>query len=89
MLIYESKPVVLGDFQARYKELCALRDEVNATNAPLEVELATVNSQIEDLRRKSLEIADKIDANRGYAANWIPLKRDIRLLASALSGKVG
>lgn len=88
MLIYESKPVVLGDFKARYKELCDLRDAVNDQNKPLEVELTEVNSQIETLRQRQMQIAHRIDENRGFR-NWSALKRDIGLLAQALSGRHG
>lgn len=83
---YESKPIMPGEFRARLRELEAMRDEVNKTNEPIEAELASVNAQIEVLRVKSMRLADQIDDNRGRE-HWLALKKDIRLLASALSGK--
>lgn len=88
MLIYESKPVVLGDFKDTYKKLCDLRDSVNEQNKPLEAELDAVNVQIEELRQRSMQIAHRIDENRGFG-NWFNLKRDIGILAQALSGRHG
>ncbi len=86
MLIYESKPIALGDFKAEYARLCALRDAVNEQNKPLEDDLTAVNSQIETLRQRAMDIAARIDDNRGRG-NWMALKRDIGILAQALSGK--
>lgn len=83
---YESKPLLPGEFRARLDELIAMRDAVNRTNEPLEAELTAVNAQLEVLRVKAMRLADQIDDNRGRE-HWIALKKDIRVLASALSGK--
>ncbi len=85
---YESKPLLPAEFGTRYAELCALRDSVNATNAPLEAELEQVNAAAEAARVRAAEIAAQIDANRGGQA-WIDLKRDIGALARSLSGRKG
>lgn len=83
---YESKAVRPGEFREHLASLCAMRDEVNAINRPIEEELALVNSQIEALRVKQMRLADSIDDNRGRE-HWVALKKDIRILSDALSGK--
>jgi len=80
---YEPKAL---DFSARYGELCALRDQVNAQNAPLEVELAEACAQMEVLRLKAEKLAGQIDDNRGRE-KWIAMKKEIGQLAKALSGR--
>lgn len=83
---YESKPIMPGEFRARLQELEALRDGVNKTNEPIEAELTATNAQIEVLRVKAMRLADQIDDNRGRG-HWLALKKDIRILSAALSGK--
>lgn len=83
---YASTPVFPADFAARYAELCAQRDAVNAQNAPIEAALEQANAEAEAARLKADGLAAQIDANRGGQA-WIDLKRDIGALARALSGK--
>lgn len=85
-LKYESKALLPEEFAARYVELCAIRDKVNAKNVPLEEQLTLVNAEIEVLRLKAEALAAKIDSNRGGEA-WIRLKRDIGALAKATTGK--
>jgi hypothetical protein len=82
---YESQAVLPSEFKAHYEKLCALRDKVNAKNAPLEDQLTLVNAEIEVLRLKAEGLAAKIDSNRGHE-NWILLKQDIGQLAFAISG---
>lgn len=69
--------------EQQYDDLCARRDAVNETNAPLEQELARVCAEGEALRIRAAEIAAMIDAHRGGEA-WLALKRDIRILAPAM-----
>lgn len=83
MLKYEERPLKPSEFKARLAELCTARDQVNAANAPLEVQLAEVNAQAEALRVKAQAIADQIDDNRGRAS-WIAMKREIATLSKAL-----
>jgi hypothetical protein len=67
---------------ARYRELCVLRDQVNARNAPIEAELAQAVAATQAARERELVLAEQIDANRG--ADWLALKRRIGELARAL-----
>lgn len=83
---YESKPIMPGEFRSRLDELIAVRDAVNNANEPLEAELTATNAQIEVLRVKAMRLADQIDDNRGRK-HWVALKKDIRILSAALSGK--
>lgn len=69
---------------ARYNSLCAKRDEVNAKKQPLEEQLAEQNALSEQARLKAAEIAAQIDAI-WLEANWFSLKREIAVLARALS----
>ncbi len=85
---YEPKPILPTEFQARYDELCALRDEVNEKNAPLEAQLDAANAEAEAARLRAQELADQIDDNRGRAL-WIAMKKEIGVLAKALSGRRG
>jgi hypothetical protein len=68
---------------ARYKQLCAMRDEVYETNAPLEKALAKANAEAEEARIRAASIAAEIDKNF-IAANWFALKREISLIAHSL-----
>lgn len=83
---YESQPVLPGKFRERYDELCAMRDEVNAKNAPLEEQLAAANAEAEAARLRADRIAAQIDENRGRES-WIALKKDIRVLAAGLTSR--
>jgi hypothetical protein len=70
--------------KGKYAELCAQRDQVNAKNAPLELELDKANAEVIAAQAKAHAIAAKIDDNRGREA-WITLKREIGVLARALN----
>jgi len=74
------------DFLARYRQLCKVRDAVNAQNAPLEAKLADLVAQQEKLRVEAEAISGQIDDNRGRE-KWVALKREIRILAAGL-GKI-
>lgn len=72
------------DLKAHYANLCAQRNAVNATNAPLEAELEIANAETEKWRAKALALAAQIDDNRGRE-KWLDLKKEIGQLAQALS----
>lgn len=84
-------PPVEGDspestMKARYKALCATRDEINAKLVPVQSELDKVNSEIQIKQARALELANELNAVRG-GKEWIDLKKEIGMLAKALSGK--
>ena len=83
MQTYEESALKPSQFAARYAELCALRDKVNAANVAAEAELADLVKAQEELRVKAQALADKIDDTRGREA-WIAMKRELRVLAQAL-----
>lgn len=83
---YEEKAILPSKMQERYDELCALRDKVNAANAPLELQLDDANKKANAAREAAEAIAMRIDSNRGNE-RWIALKKEIGVLAKALSGK--
>jgi len=72
--------------QARYAELCAKRDEVNGRVAPLQKDLDAANMEAQVANAKARKIADAIQALRG-GQEWLDIKREIGLIAKALSGK--
>lgn len=83
MNTYEEVPVLPSKMGQRLAELCALRDQVNAVNAPLEEQLTQLNAQIEELRLKAMAVSSAIDANRGGGERWFALKREIGTLTQA------
>lgn len=87
MNTYEEVPVLPSKMGQRLAELCALRDQVNALNAPIEVQLNQVNAQIEALRLQAMALAEQVDANRGGGERWFALKREIGMLAQVMSGR--
>lgn len=86
MNTYTETPVLASKMPERYAELCALRDAVNAANAPLEEALAAKCADMEKLRVEAEALSAQIDDIRGRA-RWIALKKEIGVLAKALSGK--
>lgn len=72
--------------KSRYAELCAYRDAVNAKIAPLQKQLDEVNAIAQRANASALEISKSIQEIRGGEA-WIKLKREIGILARALSGR--
>ena len=86
MNTYEEKPILPSQMGARYAELCALRDRVAAEAAPLQAELDEANARCEAARVEALAIAEQIERVWGKE-KWIALKKEIGVLAKALSGK--
>lgn len=83
---YAETPLLPSQFKERLVALCALRDSVNATNAPLEAELAKLNAKAEEYRVKAAEVASRIDETRGRE-KWIAMKREIRILTEATASR--
>lgn len=75
---------VLDNLKAMYAELCAERDRRNALNVDLQRELDEVNALAEKARLRAMELAAQIEKNWG-GAEWIEMKKQIGLLAKALS----
>lgn len=71
---------------ARYKELCAKRDKVNAKIAPIQSQLDAANEKVNKAKDEARSLADEIQKLRG-GQSWLDLKREIGLLAKSLSGK--
>ena len=67
----------------QYKELTAIRDQTYARVQPLEDRLTAVNAQICALQEEASQLGREIEA--GWGPGWLHLKRQIRLLAQALS----
>lgn len=86
MNTYTEAPIAPSQATQRLADLRALRDQVNAANAPLEAQLADVLAQIEALRAQAQALADQIDDNRGRE-RWIALKREIGMLSRLTSGR--
>lgn len=74
------------NLQARYTELCAKRDEVNLRAAPLQRDLDAANAEAQAANARARKLADAIQALRG-GQEWLELKREIGLIAKALSGR--
>lgn len=83
MLQYKERPLKPSEFAPRLAELVALRDTVNAANAPIEAELEQVNAQAEALRVRAEKLAGQIDDNRGRG-KWLAMKRELATLAKAV-----
>jgi hypothetical protein len=83
-----STPYTEESVLARYRELCAQRDAHYADVAPLEKELEAANAECEKYRVKAQAIAAQIDEKRNWPA-WLPLKKEIAMLARFLSKPMG
>lgn|GEM_PF-3917649 len=86
MNTYTESPITPSQAPQRLAELCAIRDQVNAANAPLESQLDAIHAQIETLRAQAQALADRIDDTRGRE-RWIALKREIGMLSRLTSGR--
>ncbi len=83
---YQAKAVMPAQWRERLDELCAIRDSVNAANAPIEAQLEQANLRAEAARLEAEALANQIDDNRGRRA-WFDLKREIADLTKALQGR--
>lgn len=83
---YQSKAVTPAQWRERLAELHAIRDGVNAANAPLEAQLEQANLRAEAARLEAEDLASQIDDNRGRRS-WFDLKREIADLTNALQGR--
>jgi hypothetical protein len=68
---------------ARYHELCAQRDSVNAQAAPLQAQLDAANAEVMAAQARANALAAQIGTLRG-GPGWLELKHDIAVLARAL-----
>jgi hypothetical protein len=81
------KPLTSIDMmKARYAELCAKRDEVNAAVASKLAEVERLNQVANEASAKAAALAQEVSNERG-GQEWLVLKREIGMLARALSGK--
>lgn len=72
--------------QRRYKNLCEVRDRINAENRPRQIQLDELNASIQAAQAEAAAVSAKIDEVRG-GVEWLQLKKEIGLLARALSGR--
>lgn len=77
----------LETLKARYAELCAQRDATNAKVAPLREQLDAANARAQTAQAEAEALALQISKERGGQA-WLDLKKEIAVLANALSGKL-
>ena len=70
--------------QERYAALCKVRDERNAKAAPLQVKLDAANAKVIAAQAEAAALAKQIEDAWGNG-DWITLKREIGVLATALS----
>ena len=68
-----------------YRELCAVRDTVNAKVAPVQIALDKAIAATQKAQAEEAKLASQIDALWG--SDWIALKREIANLARSL-GKI-
>lgn len=80
------KPTTVDTLKSRYIELCAKRDAVNEKVELLQPDLDAANRKVQDAQQEAARIAAAIQALRGDES-WIAMKKEIGLLAKALSGK--
>lgn len=73
--------------EARYKELCAIRDKVTEEVKPLRDELTLKANEAEAARVASMDVAKRLYTARG-GDKWFSLKKEIGLLAKVLNGSV-
>lgn len=77
----------IESLKARYAELCDQRDAKNAEIKPLQEQLDALNAEIAEKQAAALAIAIEISTARG-GQKWLDLKKEIGVLANALSGKL-
>lgn len=71
--------------KSRYAALCKKRDEVNSATQPLKDTIAKLNAEIIERQDKVAEKVRELNQIRG-GQTWLDLKKEIGLLAKALSG---
>lgn len=71
--------------KSRYAALLRKRDETNIAVQPLKDEIAKLNSEIIARQDKVAERVRELNQIRG-GQTWLDLKKEIGLLAKALSG---
>lgn len=82
------KPAVKSPVNAlrdKYDRLCQQRDETVERVAPVQRKLEAVNARIQLLNAEAEKLAAEIQALRG-GESWLHLKKEIGVLAKALSG---
>lgn len=70
----------------RYQSLCEVRDRINAEVKPQQDYLDKANAKVAAAQAEAKAFSDKINEIRG-GEEWLQLKKEIGLLARALSGK--
>ena len=81
------EPITRESLKARYAELCAQRDVIEQRVAPLRARKQAAAEEAEEYRVNSLAAAEELLAALG-GAQWFALKKEIGLIAKALSGQV-
>jgi uncharacterized protein involved in exopolysaccharide biosynthesis len=77
----------LQGLKDQYDKLCAQRDDAYAKARPLEDRLTAVNVRIAELNAEATALASQIEDIWG--PSWLSLKKQIGVLAKALSAKDG
>ena len=84
--IFKSKqPFAADALRDRYVRLCAQRDATNERVAGLQRELDALNDDVAQAQALANAKAAQIQAVRG-GESWLTLKKEIGMLAKALSG---
>jgi len=78
--------MALEHLRARYNELCAERDRVNALVAPKLAERERLNLQAQEIQQRANAISLEVSAIRG-GQKWLDLKKEIAALADVLRGR--
>jgi uncharacterized coiled-coil DUF342 family protein len=76
----------LEAMKARYNELVKKRNDLNAMVGPIKAKIDKVNAAIQEKQAEAEALVKQLNHMRG-GADWIDLKKEIALLAKALSGK--
>ena len=88
MLNFLKKKTVVSSVDStrdRYESLCAQRDATNARVAPLLADLTEANAAVVEAQARANKIAEQVATLRG-GEQWLVLKKEIGMLARALSG---
>lgn len=74
-------------YAARFHQLAAQRDAVNAQTAPLQAQLDAANAAVQEAQDKANALAAQIQALRG-GQDWLDLKRELAMLTRAMGGRI-